>query len=85
MLVVNLQGYLSYQSQRYSVYFRGPSIISAALKFLSLKAMKFHHFDDTTFKGTDAQLKRKETEKLNEQSRETLGRRLIFLNPALLG
>lgn len=43
------------------------------------------HFDDTTFKGTDAQLKRKETEKLNEQSRETLGRRLIFLNPALLG
>lgn len=47
--------------------------------------MKFHHFDDTTFKGTDAQLKRKETEKLNEQSRETLERRLIFLNPALLG
>lgn len=67
------------------MYFRGSSIISAALKFLSLKAMKFHHFDDTTFKGTDAQLKRKETEKLNEQSRETLGRRLIFLNPALLG
>ena len=44
--------------------------------------MKFHHFDDTTFKGTDAQLKRKETEK-NEQSRETLGRRLIFLKPSL--
>lgn len=64
------------------MYFRGPSIISAALKFLSLKAMKFHHFDDTTFKGTDAQLKRKETEK-NEQSRETLGRRLIFLKPSL--
>ena len=62
------------------MYFRGPSIISAALKFLSLK---FHHFDDTTFKGTDAQLRRKETEKLNEQSRETLGRRLIFLKPSL--
>ena len=45
--------------------------------------MKFHHFDDTTFKGTDAQLRRKETEKLNEQSRETLGRRLIFLKPSL--
>ena len=31
--------------------------------------MKFHHFDDTTFKGTDAQLKRKEQKRMNRAVR----------------